>query len=89
MCIKRCRSLPRVVHSDLDVKCCVAALPSVDRVRPAQCPCCAAASRPVGHPLGLLGHGSRERQHLERRGLVRSERFTGCSMLMKSAPVER
>ena len=62
MCIKRNRSIPRVVHSEVDVKFWAEALPSADRVRPARCPCCAAPSRPVGHPLGLVGHGTRERQ---------------------------
>lgn len=37
-------------------------MPSVDEARPGQCPVCAAASRPVGGPLCLWGHGLRERQ---------------------------
>jgi len=36
--------------------------PSVEEVRPGRCPCCQAASRPVGRPLGLWGHGLRDRQ---------------------------
>lgn len=36
--------------------------PTVDEARPGQCPVCAAASRPLGGPLGLWGHGLRERQ---------------------------
>jgi hypothetical protein len=62
MCIKRTKSIPRVVHSEVDVKFWAESLPSVARARPAQCPCCSAPSQPVGHPLGLVGHGTRERQ---------------------------
>lgn len=40
------------------------ALPAVDAVRPARCPRCGAASRPVGGALGLHGHGLRDRQVL-------------------------
>jgi predicted nucleic acid-binding Zn ribbon protein len=36
--------------------------PTVDEARPATCPACAAPSRPVGQPLGLHGHGTRDRQ---------------------------
>ena len=38
--------------------------PDIDAVRPAQCPGCAAASRPVGESIVIIGHGVR------RRGLV-------------------
>ncbi|WP_437828168.1 DUF6431 domain-containing protein [Sorangium sp. So ce1153] len=37
-------------------------LPTVQHVRPARCPCCDAASRPVNGPLGMRGHGLRARQ---------------------------
>jgi hypothetical protein len=36
--------------------------PSAEEARPAQCPCCRVASRPVGQRLNLCGHGRRERQ---------------------------
>ncbi|MET0201534.1 MAG: hypothetical protein ABW245_06750, partial [Gaiellaceae bacterium] len=36
-------------------------LPTVDEVRPARCPICGAVSSPVGGPLLLHGHGTRER----------------------------
>ncbi len=36
--------------------------PSAEEVRPAKCPCCGVASRPVGKGLNLHGHGQRERQ---------------------------
>jgi hypothetical protein len=39
-------------------------MPSVDRVRPARCPCCGCGSRPTGGQLRLYGHGLRERQML-------------------------
>jgi hypothetical protein len=56
------RSVPRLVHAPLDVKGWQATPPSVDAVRPGQCPRCGAASRPVGRGLGLWGHGVRSRQ---------------------------
>src|SRR5690606_19508329 len=36
--------------------------PTVEEVRPGRCPRCEAASRPAGGPVGLHGHGLRERQ---------------------------
>jgi len=40
----------------------MAALPPVDAVRPARCPFCDAASRPVGGRVALVGHGLRQRR---------------------------
>lgn len=48
--------------SGIDVKSWVAEVPDVDTVRPAVCPCCGGAGRPVGEPLGIIGHGLRDRQ---------------------------
>lgn len=45
----------------LSVKGWLARPPTVDEVRPGQCPCCGAPGRPVGGLLGLHGHGLRER----------------------------
>jgi hypothetical protein len=56
------RSKIGIVYSDIDVKGWQRALPSAEAVRPAFCPCCGAASRPVGGALGLHGHGLRGRQ---------------------------
>jgi hypothetical protein len=39
-------------------------MPSVEKVRPARCPCCGSASRPTGGRLRLHGHGRRGRQML-------------------------
>lgn len=71
-------------------------MPSVDEVRPSHCPGCGAASRPVGAPLGLHGHGSRERQlrgPLEPGGppvlvLIRLRRYLcrGCGTVVTVAP---
>ena len=47
---------------DLSVKQWQANPPAVDAARPGRCPCCGAASRPLGKRLGLLGHGARWRQ---------------------------
>jgi hypothetical protein len=52
----------RIVHSKLDVKGWLAALPSPEAVRPGTCVVCSAPSRPVGGRLGLHGHGCRDRQ---------------------------
>ncbi len=60
--MKRERSHPGIIHSELDVNHWIAALPSVERVRPGRCPACGGAGRPSGRPLGLVGHGVRERQ---------------------------
>jgi hypothetical protein len=40
----------------------MADVPSVDDVRPATCPSCACAARPLGRHLAIVGHGLRERQ---------------------------
>jgi len=51
-----------IVYSAIEVKKWAAELPAADRVRPTRCSRCGAASRPPGAPLGLVGHGVRERQ---------------------------
>jgi hypothetical protein len=56
------RSACRILQSDVDIKRWLVALPTVEQARPPRCPCCDAASRPVGGPLVVLGHGVRERQ---------------------------
>lgn len=60
--MRRDRSRQRLVHCWLDVKAWLERDPSVDEVRPGQCPACGAASQAVGRRLGLWGHGRRERQ---------------------------
>ena len=59
---EKTRSIRGVVRSEVDVKSWEAKTPTVDEVRPAQCPACRAPSRPVGEGLVLHGHGFRERQ---------------------------
>lgn len=56
------RSACRIIQADVDIKRWRAALPPVEQVRPARCPCCDAASRPLHGPLGMRGHGVRARQ---------------------------
>jgi hypothetical protein len=56
------RSASVVVHSFIDVKSWAAAPPSVEVARPACCPHCGRVSRIPGEPLGLVGHGLRDRQ---------------------------
>lgn len=51
-----------VVVSSVSVKNWIAELPSTHVVRPASCPWCNEASRPLGEPLVLVGHGTRTRQ---------------------------
>jgi hypothetical protein len=60
--VKRGRSRQTIVHSAIDVKTWLTRVPSVEEVRPGQCPRCAAASRPVGAGLQIWGHGLRDRQ---------------------------
>ena len=60
--VKRDRSNRTIVRSAIDVKTWLARVPSVEEVRPGQCPRCAAASRPVGRGLQIWGHGLRDRQ---------------------------
>jgi hypothetical protein len=60
--VKKGRSNRTIVRSAIDVKTWLARVPSVDEVRPGQCPRCAAASRPVGRGLQIWGHGLRDRQ---------------------------
>jgi hypothetical protein len=60
--VRKGRSKQGIVHLALDVKTWLQRPPSVEAARPGTCPCCRAASRPVGGRLGLWGHGLRERQ---------------------------
>jgi hypothetical protein len=60
--VKEARSNSTIVRSTIDVKSWLDRPPSVDEVRPGQCPKCAAASRPVGRALQIWGHGLRDRQ---------------------------
>lgn len=56
------KSTSVIVHRALDVKIWLQRPPTVEEARPGQCPRCAAAGRPLGGPLGLHGHGLRDRQ---------------------------
>ena len=56
------RSTCRYIQSQRDLKGWLDRPPSVAEVRPKQCPCCGSAGEPPGGPLGLHGHGVRERQ---------------------------
>jgi hypothetical protein len=55
------QSTTRIVYAELDVKSWTARLPTTEEARPASCPCCGAASRPVGGLIVLHGHGLRVR----------------------------
>jgi hypothetical protein len=55
------RSGASIVQSAVDLKSWLQRFPTVDEVRPARCPVCGAVSCPVGGPLALHGHGTRER----------------------------
>ena len=56
------RSRRGIIRSEVTVKSWLVEQPSVDDARPAKCPACGNASRPMGGTLGLHGHGSRGRQ---------------------------
>lgn len=51
-----------IVYSSIDVKKWADDLPSADQARPPCCTRCGEAGRPAGKPVGLVGHGVRERQ---------------------------
>jgi hypothetical protein len=52
----------QIVHHRLDVKGWLASPPSVEAARPGACVVCGTSSRPIGGPIGLHGHGLRDRQ---------------------------
>ena len=56
------KNLSLIVHRALDVKIWMQRPPTVEEARPGRCPRCDAAGRPLGGPLGLHGHGVRDRQ---------------------------
>lgn len=51
-----------MICAAVGIKAWIAKTPCVDEVRPVQCVACEAASRPVGGPLVLHGHGLLARQ---------------------------
>ena len=60
--MERRQSGKGIVYSVIEVKQWAAEIPSVERARPACCSRCGAASRPLGVPIVVVGHGVRERQ---------------------------
>jgi hypothetical protein len=56
------KSTSVIVHRALDVKIWLQRPPTVEEARPGRCPRCATAGRPLGGPVGLHGHGVRDRQ---------------------------
>ena len=62
--VEKTRSPERFVASPLGIKSWREQLPTCAEARPARCPCCDAAARPVSGTLIVVGHGVDERQHL-------------------------
>lgn len=60
------RSTKGIVHCGIDVKSWLETLPTTEQARPTKCPHCERAGHPVGGLIGLVGHGTRERQLLGR-----------------------
>ena len=60
--IEDTRSNRRFVASALGIKSWMARTPTCAEARPASCPCCGSAARPVGGRLVVVGHGLVERQ---------------------------
>jgi hypothetical protein len=60
--ILRERSDSRLIRTGVGIKAWITKTPTVEEVRPVQCAACGAASRPVGGPLVIHGHGLLERQ---------------------------
>ena len=85
-----------VFYCALSVKSFLQETPVVDELRPAHCPCCGVASRPVGGPLRLHGHGLRARQVIwlqgpdaaPRRVVIWLRRFrcTACGAVITVLP---
>ena len=66
--------------------------PTVEEVRPGQCPACEAPSRPAGGTLGLHGHGLRERHQwgpAEVRARVSPLRIVGATAAAGWASLRR
>lgn len=62
LCLTATKNISVIVYRQLDVKDWLLRPPSVDAARPGSCPVCEAAGRPIGGPVGLHGHGLRDRQ---------------------------
>jgi hypothetical protein len=56
------KNISLIVYRALDVKNWLQRPPKVEETRPGRCPRCNAAGRPVGGPIGMHGHGLRDRQ---------------------------
>lgn len=61
-CVTATKNISVIVYRELDVKAWLLRPPPVDAARPGRCPRCGAAGRPLGGPVGLHGHGLRDRQ---------------------------
>jgi hypothetical protein len=87
----------KIIASRLDVKTWLAQVPGVDTARPATCPCCGRAGAPPGSPLGIIGHGLRDRQQrgplvaggAPRLVTVQARRYAcGCGAILMVVPSE-
>lgn len=58
------KNISLIVHRELNVKNWLLRPPTAQEARPGRCPRCHGASQPVGGPLGLHGHGHRDRRIL-------------------------
>jgi hypothetical protein len=86
-----------IVYSSIDVKKWAAEVPGVEQARPACCSRCGAASRPLGAPVVVVGHGVRDRQvrgpaHATgepeiRRVFVRRYRCLRCGGITTALPL--
>jgi hypothetical protein len=61
-CVTTTKNISVIVYREFDVKNWLLRPPPVDAARPGSCPVCDAAGRPIGGPIGLHGHGLRDRQ---------------------------
>lgn len=70
------RSTTRIAYCAVGVKSWARQPPSCGAVRPSRCPACGCLGAPVGGPLGLHGHGLRQRTQLGPLACGDPARFT-------------
>jgi hypothetical protein len=86
-------AIVRSFSVEVEDLCDLSRLPSVEELRPHACPLCGRPSRPPGEQLGLVGHGTYQRQVLGRLSaakalVIRVRRYLcrGCQRTISILP---